>query len=1164
MLRKAVSPSVIKSPLQPTSQSIGFSNPKSIFIVVILIFLYTFVAHVKESQSAPTLTSSGSVTTYKFAATIDSVNRQNCKSNRGSSDCTRYDQAVNIDDPTLEIWYQPGSGFFGQSYTSFANIYFEDLKLSMPKITANQIVSSRIILTAERAAPASGLQATGITSQWEESNPIGLSTDGLVGYSDATIGLQAGSTVSTDTTSIIKGHFSGTSNYGLKLGFVSAFRETRSLFFHSSESTQINYRPYLEIVVDTSLPSFPAPTDSPGGLAITGGVNSATVTWTTIPTNTEKVLAAFNCSTSGVSSVTVDAKQKSATKAGLVGGETCSSTLTGSNGAGSSPTSMRSNVVTVIGTPPTSSPSATMVISGTQGILTIAKVTADTTQIRTTLSCASGLKQEQTTTPDQTKIVFNNVKGDDSCNAILQAVNQWGVTSSDTEVKNKTSSQTIKFLSTMDSGRQRGNSWGSTDPVATANSVSAQEIKLSFAKSRFGGHSDAAYIYFGDYETQLKKATPNQIVSAYLVLTWKTGTSCKASNISLTNVSQSWTERSIVDAAPTVSQDGNFQQVDFEFIPTTASGNSKTYINVTDFIRRQITGTPNYGFSLSRFGPDCSDDGASFYTRESIDVNSRPYVAITIDLSRPTFPAPTEAPTGLGLTPTVGSVTATWNTTPTNAEKIKVDFACSVSGTQSTTVASTQKTASVTGLIAGEKCSATVLASNTGGESPVSMRTPDVTVIGVAPNATAISNLKTEPGQAVVEISRIADNATEYIVTLNCSESGKKSETVPVTTTSVNFRNLRAGETCSASTQSRNEWGISGQGVSSATLLVPGTAPSAINFTSDINNPGSIRLTWSSIPAGATAIESLLRCLKAGDIAKTLTTSDRSTSFSGLASNDVCEVTMWASNRWGASAKTTFSGITVKGSAPPKPNTPSIAIEEPLEFVVNFSAPLGSDFIDLHISCEETGDRTFSDISPSKSKQIITGAKAGDSCYAAIVAKNEWGSSAKSSFAGPVKVLGVSPSQPPSGLSVFAGTAEFRITWTDGPEESVEVNAFCSVSGNRKAIASLNARRYVFIAFPGESCSATLASRNPYGVSRSTPRSKSVVIQKAQNSSNSATPKKTATPKASPAPKASSTGEPNTKGSNLICVKGSQVRTITGANPTCPAGWVKKPTISKQ
>lgn len=1154
------------SPIKPASNlnrnSLGFSRISSVLLISLLIFAYTFFLDIKESQSAPTVTSSGSLMTYRFVATIDSVNRQDCKNIAGSSGCSRYDRATYIDDPIFEIWAMRGSGFFGQSYISEANVYFEDLKLSLPKVTSNQIVSSRVVLTAERAAPATMLQAKGITSRWDENNPIGLSTEG-VGYSDASNGIQSGGKVNTDTTSIIKSHFSGGVNYGFKLSF-DPLAEVRSLFFHSSESPQVDYRPYLEIVVDTSLPSYPAPTDSPGGLAITGGVNSITVTWTTIPINTEKVLAAFNCSASGVSSVTVDATQKSATMKGLIGGETCSSTVRGSNAAGSSPTSMRTNVVTVIGTPPTSSPSATIVISGTQAIVTLAKVTADTTLIRTTLSCASGARQQQTTTFDQTKIVFNSVKGDDSCNAIVQAINQWGVTSSDTEVNNKTSLQSLKFLSTMDSARLRGNSWGSTDSVATANSVSAQDIQLRFAKSRFGSHSDTAYLYFGDYESQLKKATPNQVVSAKLVLTWKTATSCKNSWISLTNVSQSWTERSIVDSAPQVLQDADYQQVDYWFGDTTATAGSKTYIDMADLVRRQITGTPNYGLKLSRWGEDCSDDGASFYTRESIDVNSRPYVAITIDLSRSTLPAPTEAPSGLNLTPTVGSVTATWNTTPTNAEKIKVDFSCSVSGTLSTTVASTLKTASITGLKAGEKCSAVILASNTGGESPISMRTPDVTVVGVAPNATAISTLKTESGQAIVEISRSSDNATEYVVTLNCSESGKKSETVPVTTTSVSFRNLRAGETCSASTQSRNEWGISEQGVSSAALLVPGTAPSAINFTSDVNSPGSIRLTWSSIPAGASVIESLLRCQKAGDIAKSLTTSDRSTSFSGLASNDVCEATMWASNRWGASVKTTLSGITVKGSPPSKPNTPSITIEEPLEFVVIFSTPMGSDFIDMYISCEVTGDRTFSDIAASKTRQIFTGAKAGDSCYAAIVAKNEWGSSAKSSFAGPVKILGNSPSQPPSGLNVFAGISEFGVTWTDGPEESVEVNAFCSVSGSRKAVANLGARRYVFIAFPGETCSATIASRNQYGVSSSTPRSKSVVIQKAQSSSSSSTPKNAASPKASPTPKASSSGKPNTKGSSLICIKGSQVRTITGVNPTCPAGWVKKPTISKQ
>ena len=154
MLRKLIFPSVMKSPCQPKSQNFGFSNFRSTVVVVTLIFLFTFVVNVKESQSAPTLSSSGSVTTYKFMATIDSVNRQDCKSTPGSSGCTRYDRAVNIEDPTLEIWYQPGTGFFGQSYTSFANIYFEDLKLSMPKITANQIVSSRIVLTAEREGPA--------------------------------------------------------------------------------------------------------------------------------------------------------------------------------------------------------------------------------------------------------------------------------------------------------------------------------------------------------------------------------------------------------------------------------------------------------------------------------------------------------------------------------------------------------------------------------------------------------------------------------------------------------------------------------------------------------------------------------------------------------------------------------------------------------------------------------------------------------------------------------------------------------------------------------------------------------------------------------------------------------------------------------------------------
>jgi hypothetical protein len=1097
-------------------------------------------------------------------ATIDSVNRQNCKSSPGSSGCTRYDQAVNIDDPTLEIWYQPGIGFFGQSYTSFANIYFEDLKLSMPKITANQIVSSRIVLTAEREGPASGLQATGITSQWEENNPIGLSTDGVVGYSDASIGLQPGSMVSTDTTSILKSHFSGTQNYGLKLGFVSAFAQTRSLFFHSSESPQVNYRPYLEIVVDTSLPSYPAPTDSPGGLAITGGVNSATVTWATIPKNTEKVVVAFNCSISGTSSVSIDALQKAATKSGLIGGESCSATVTGSNSAGSSPTSMRTNVVTVIGTPPTNSPSATLSISGTQATVSLSKVGNDITQIQTILSCASGFKQELTTTPDQTKIVFNGVKSDDACSAIIQSKNQWGTSTTDTNVNSKASSEILKFFSTMDSGRQRGGTWGSTDPVATANSVSAQEILLRYAKNSYGGHSDTAYLYFGDYETQLKKATPNQIVNAQLVLTWKTGTSCKSSSISFTNVSQSWTERSIVDSAPTVSQDGNYQQVDYEFITSSASGNSKIYVNIIDFVRRQITGTPNYGFWLSRFGSVCSDDDAKFYTRESLEPKNRPYVEITIDLSRPALPAPTDAPSGLALTPAVGSVTATWNSVPINAERVKVDFSCSVSGTLSATVASSLRTAAITGLKGGEKCSAIISASSSGGDSPASMRVSEVTVIGLAPNSTVNTRLKIEPGLASVELSGTSEAATENVVTLSCSESGKQSQTIAASVNSVTFKNLREGETCNASTQSRNEWGISAQGVSSTSVVVPGSAPGAIVFASDSSNPRSVRFSWSNVPTGATIVEARLNCQKLGQIAKTLTSSDRSTVFSDLTPNDSCVPSMWVSNKWGTSLVTTNSALSVKGNAPTKPDAPGIAIDTPLELVINFFAPIDTELVDIYISCRVIGDRTFSDIAATATRQIFTGAKAGDTCYAAVVAKNEWGSSAKSTFAGPVTIQGKSPSQMPSGLNVSAGVAAFEVTWTDGPDESVEITAYCSTSGTKKAVVNSNARQYIFKASAGETCSASLASKNQYGLSSSTPRSKSVVIPKVQNSPSKTPSKVTVTPKATAEPKATASSKPNTKTTSLICIKGSQVKTFTGVNPTCPSGWVKKPTISKQ
>jgi hypothetical protein len=273
---------------------------------------------------------------------------------------------------------------------------------------------------------------------------------------------------------------------------------------------------------------------------------------------------------------------------------------------------------------------------------------------------------------------------------------------------------------------------------------------------------------------------------------------------------------------------------------------------------------------------------------------------------------------------------------------------------------------------------------------------------------------------------------------------------------------------------------------------------------------------------------------------------------------------MWVSNKWGTSLVTTNSALSVKGNAPTKPDAPGIAIDTPLELVINFFAPIDAELVDIYISCRVIGDRTFSDIAATATRQIFAGAKAGDTCYAAVVAKNEWGSSAKSTFAGPVTIQGKSPSQMPSGLNVSAGVAAFEVTWTDGPDESVEITAYCSASGTKKAVVSSNARQYIFKASAGETCSASLASKNQYGLSSSTQRSKSVVIPKVQNSPSKSPSKVTVTPKATAEPKATASSKPNTKTTSLICIKGSQVKTFTGVNPTCPSGWVKKPTISKQ
>lgn len=282
---------------------------------------------------------------------------------------------------------------------------------------------------------------------------------------------------------------------------------------------------------------------------------------------------------------------------------------------------------------------------------------------------------------------------------------------------------------------------------------------------------------------------------------------------------------------------------------------------------------------------------------------------------------------------------------------------------------------------------------------------------------------------------------------------------------------------------------------------------------------------------------------------------------------------MWTSNQWGASQKSSYAAVTVRGNSPSTPRITSILAEKPNEFRVNFAAPSDAESVDITVNCESFGKRVFSDITASNTSHVFSDAKAGDRCSAAVTAKNAWGKSNMSAFAGPVLIKGKAPSESPSGVAISTSIGKFSVSWNDAPDaSSVDITLICSVSGTRRVNVNASVNNYNFSAEAGETCYAQLVSKNDWGVASSPSRSNQAAIPKpvktspSNSSSNpNSSPKpnsSTATPKSVSSP----TKPPKaTSGSmsSLVCIKGSQRKTVTALKPTCPAGWVKKPTISK-
>jgi hypothetical protein len=696
--------------------------------------------------------------------------------------------------------------------------------------------------------------------------------------------------------------------------------------------------------------------------------------------------------------------------------------------------------------------------------------------------------------------------------------------------------QVFKFPATMDTGIQLGQYWGTLGKSAPSEPT----IRFNWYSNSYGAGGDTGYFFFGNFENLLNGATANQLVSARMAITWESGFLCSNTNIVPTLLGSSWSEGSVSGT----SQPAEVTTDVIGLAPTLVP-NAKYFADVTASVRKHLTGTQNFGFGLRRSGDRCNGgDTAQYFTRESTDVNSHPYLEIVVDFSRPAYPIPTDPPSGLVLSAQTKAVVLNWSAIPVNTLNVNVEFSCSLSGIQTVVVPSGVKEATRSGLISGERCTARASSSNAAGASMFSMSTSQVIVVGTPPAAAPVSVLGMSNGVAAVTLSNVTSDTTEILVTLACSVSGRQTLTVISSQRQANFSGIREGESCSAFAQSKNEWGDSSLGPVSNSVTLRGNAPDPISFVSDSPQEGIVRLVWTIVPQNVTAIDVSLFCQKSGQFSRTLAATERNFTFTNLSGNEACTPSLSATNQWGSSIRTSNSAVIVRGAVPVTPRITLISSNVPEELLVVFSTQSDADTVEIVINCSSTGNKSYTNIKPTEKEQRFTGLRARDNCSAAVLARNTWGASALSAFAGPVEIKGSAPAQSPSGLSVTSRVGQFIVSWTSAPANTqVEISTICSQSGQRKVSVSNSTFKHTFSAIGGEICSASVASKNDWGVSVSSARTKSIVIAKSSAPAGKQTP-------------------PGVK-TSLTCVQGGKSQTVTGIKPQCPTGWKKKPASSR-
>ena len=685
-----------------TALILGFHHLALAILTSLMFSVSTVVA-----LAAPTTTQNATQTIYKFPSVMD------------------------VGLPNGATWGSVGKpmpteseiplGYHHNSYGAISErsfFYFDDIQSYLDGASYNQIVSANLVIFwsfSSEVCKNTYLQIAGMESAWSEGSiatQLGTSSQNFVKTFPLDIDLKPPSS-RFDVRSSLTSAPNYAPNYGYELrrprGPLCQSDGTRVFTREASP----NVRPYLEIVVDTSRPKYPAPTDSPQGFALIAAIGSVSATWSSTQANTESVRVDINCSQSGSFSVTVSAASKIVSRRSLKAGEKCTARSASITDGGSSPLSMSTLEVIVAGTAPSAAPTSKLSIASGQALVSITGIPSDATELLITLTCTQSGQRTTTVTASQASATFTGLTTGEICSSYAVASNPWGSSPqgsfSTSELVRGQAPSAMSFFSESLAANQLRIIWSSTP--ANTNTVdltlvcqSTGQITRSIAPS--------------DRQAIISNLKPGEQCTPTLSLTNQWGSSVSTTNLAVTI-------RGLAPSSPTISNiDLSIaQQVVVAFTAPTGATSIDLFLRCSQAGNSSLLAIPisrtSATFTNAIAGDRCNVLGQA-KNEWGASTNSAATNQFIIQGALP------DSPSDLSINSDVEKVRVDW-TNGSGALQTQVTLECSRSGTRTFTISTPNRTQMVSS-IGGELCTAILVSLNQWGESKSSLKSSSIQV----------------------------------------------------------------------------------------------------------------------------------------------------------------------------------------------------------------------------------------------------------------------------------------------------------------------------------------------------------------------------------------------------------------------------------------------------